>query len=244
MPDMPSASERATTKPWQPAGRQRPPPTSFDRYGTFPDIGGDDDDDEHDVNSTLTTRQYHRANSNRSLGSGTSGGDAPLDPDYDIVPMYVVPLFKHQLVVIPAPKPGPGGKQGPEWMSRVVTTGQAVQKKAAETWDSLKNSDPDSLKSKVYRYELMEEVGRCVCVCVWCVHGWLRHPFTHHNVLQTSFPCNMSYSPFPCNMSSQHAPCTASSHSPFPHNLPSQHAPCTASPHSPFPHIPHPSPPP
>ncbi len=175
MPDMPSTSERATTKPWQPATRQRPPASTFDRYGTFPDIGGDDgdDDDNDDHNTTLTSRQYHRAGSNRSLGSGNSGSDAlPLDPDYDIVPMYVVPLFKHQLVVIPVPKPGPGGKQGPDWMNKVVATGQTVQKKAAETWDNMKNSDPDSIKNKVYRY-FLGRGRRCVCggggecMCVW-----------------------------------------------------------------------------
>lgn len=148
LPDMPSSSGRSTTKPWQPASQQRP--SAFDRYGTFPDIQ-DDDEDDH-IETALTTRQYARADSNVQLDSGVSN-EAAIDPDYDIVPMYVVPLFKHQMVVIPVPKPGPGGHQGPEWMKSVVTTGQAMQKKAAETWDSLKNSDPDSIKNKVYRCE-------------------------------------------------------------------------------------------
>lgn len=157
----PSSSGRATTKPWQPAAQQRP--SAFDRYGTFPDIRDDEDNDDHiETALTTTNKEYARAGSSRSLGSGASG-EAALDPDYDIIPMYVVPLFKHQMVVIPVPKPGPGGAQGPEWMKSVVNTGQAMQKKAAETWDSLKNSDPDSIKNKVYRCDLHSA-------------GWLHKP--------------------------------------------------------------------
>lgn len=152
LPDMPepSLSGRTTTKPWQPASKQRPSASTFDRYGTFPDICDEEEEEDDHIDTALTTKQYARAGSSRSLGSGASGEPA-LDPDYDIVPMYVVPLFKHQMVVIPVPKPGPGGPQGPEWMQSVVNTGQAMQKKAAETWDSLKNSEPDSIKNKVYR---------------------------------------------------------------------------------------------
>ena len=198
LPDMPEASSsgRTTTKPWQPASQQRP--SAFDRYGTFPDIR-DEDEDDH-IETALTTKQYARTGSNRSLGSGASG-EAALDPDYDIVPMYVVPLFKHQMVVVPVPKPGPGGAQGPDWMKSVVNTGQAMQKRAAETWDSLKNSDPDSIKNKVYRYAqndrrirtcdlLVTNVGVLIGAALHSAHSVflcetlaVHNPYTHHRLL-------------------------------------------------------------
>lgn len=120
--------------------------SAFDKYDTFPSLVDDDDD------------EAQQDGGGRGWG-GAPGSDQPSssgqdatewDEDYEIVPVYVVPLFHNSMVVVPAPKRAPP-KEHPEWVRGVVQKGQKMRNSVSTAWDSLRNSEPESIKNKIYR---------------------------------------------------------------------------------------------
>lgn len=158
--------QQSTSRQQQPNGG-RVFASAFDRFETFPALPGSGDQDASDSeNDDYSLAGEHRqssliASSSRP-NSGSVGGRARAwaegsenglgwDADYETVPIYVVPLFgADSMVVVPAPKRAPPKEQH-DLVRGIVSQGKKVQKKVAGAWDSLKDSDPDSLKGKVYR---------------------------------------------------------------------------------------------